>query len=370
MNAPQPEIVAVQHTGGSAEVTVRATPLNIYQGTCTDHNRPVRYDADRDLGDATLIPCPDGDHKIFGKRLVGVASNVTCDGSCWAAICDRCSCACGGHNHGRSWMLSSAFATMSDEALTEAWRGARLSTREVFADELAKWRAAREQAAKAKAARTERARVTRERKAKVTFQEWATANAKVIEALRPWRGSESNRFLADLALQVTDGRGGVPKPLSEGQVNAARDAIMTERRRARLLAEREAARRPAPVGKTTITGRVVKVSYRTRNAEGERYEWGPQYRMTVSCDGYAVQVSVPAAVARWARANRCKTLNEDWRPNDFDEHIAERWTNALRGLQVSLTTTVKPSGRDASFGFGSGATGVRILAEPDREAGA
>jgi hypothetical protein len=181
----QPEIIGVRHTSGSAEVTDRATALTIYQATCEVHNRPVRYDHQANLGQHAAIPCPDGGHQLDGRRLVVVASNVTCDGSCWAATSDRCSCACGGINHGRSWMISSAFTSMSDEALTEAWRGARISTREVFEDELAKWRAARQQAAEKTTARRERAKATRERKARTRFDDWAASHQAVIEGLRP-----------------------------------------------------------------------------------------------------------------------------------------------------------------------------------------
>jgi hypothetical protein len=364
----QPEIVATQRGSGSAEVTVRAILTTAYLGTCEQHNRPVRADLREDIGPRAMVPCPDGDHEIPARRLTIVQSNVTCDGSCWAAFHDRCICGCGGLNHGRSWALSSAFATMSDEALAEAWRGARLSTREVFEDKLEAWRTARAQAAQAKSDRREKRKATKQRRAQVTFSEWAASHANVIEALRPWRGSEDNCFLADLALQVTDGRNGIPKPLSDAQVGAARDAIMRERRRERIAAEREAARRPVPTGRTQITGRIVKVSYRTRDGHGDLYRWGSQHHMTVSCDGYAVRVPVPAAVDRWARENRREVLNRGCKPNDFDETIAERWTDALRGAQVTLTTTISRSDRDSSFGFGKGASGARVIAGPEPEA--
>jgi hypothetical protein len=89
--------------------------------------------------------------------------------------------------------------------------------------------------------------------------------------------------------------------------------------------------------------------------------------MIVSCDGYAVRVPVPAAVDRWARENRREVLNRGCKPNDFDETIAERWTDALRGTQVTLTTTISRSDRDSSFGFGKGASGARVIAGPEPE---
>jgi len=180
----QPEIVATQRGSGSAEVTVRAILTTAYLGTCEQHNRPVRADLREDIGPRAMVPCPDGDHEIPARRLTIVQSNVTCDGSCWAAFHDRCICGCGGLNHGRSWALSSAFAAMSDEALAEAWRGARLSTREVFEDKLEAWRTARAQAAQAKSDRREKRKATEQCRAQVTFSEWAASHANVIEASR------------------------------------------------------------------------------------------------------------------------------------------------------------------------------------------
>jgi hypothetical protein len=367
MNAVQPGIVATRRGPGSAEVTERAILTTAYLGTCDIHNRPVRLDLGEDLGPRAMLPCLDGDHQIPARRLVIVESNVTCDGSCWGAITDRCICGCGGANHGRAWTIASA-SLADPEALAQAWRGARLGRREVFEERLAAWRDARTQAAQAATVRRERRKTAEQRRARVTFADWAAANGDIIEALRRWLGSAANRFLADLALQVTEGRNGQPKPLSPAQLDAARRTLDGEARRARVAAEREAAKRPAPVGRTTITGRVVKVSYRSRDAQGDLYRWGPQHRMTVSCDGYAVQVPVPAAVDQWARENRHEELHRNWRPSDNDHTIAERWTDALRGLQVTLTTAVTRSDRDPTFGFGKGASGVQILAEPSREA--
>jgi len=48
--------------------------------------------------------------------------------------------------------------------------------------------------------------------------------------------------------------------------------------------------------------------------------------------------------------------------------IASRWTDALRGLDVALTTTVSRSSRDESFGFGKGIAGVQVQA-PESQAG-
>lgn len=89
--------------------------------------------------------------------------------------------------------------------------------------------------------------------------------------------------------------------------------------------------------------------------------------MTISCDGYAVRVTVPRPVADWARANRREVLNSDWRANDSDYVISERWTEALRGLRVSLTTTIDRSRKDESFGFGSRQAQV-VIHDPEPEA--
>jgi hypothetical protein len=44
--------------------------------------------------------------------------------------------------------------------------------------------------------------------------------------------------------------------------------------------------------------------------------------------------------------------------------ISERWTEALKGLRVSLTATVERSRKDESFGFGSRPTQV-VIHDPE-----
>jgi hypothetical protein len=297
----RPVLIDRQRLARSAEAQVMARPTNSYLGTCTEHDRPVRYDAPEDWGDEHLIPCPDGgpDHLIAGKRLVAVTSTFACDGSCESAIRNLCSCGCGGVNHGRAWLIKFALQMGADpEALSF---GHVLSRRTVAIDAVAQWRAACQQSAAARAQRTERRRDTKERKAQTTFEAWAEQHQQVITALAPFADdSDAPEFMQRLAVQVTRGWNGRPKPLTPAQEEAALRVVADRERRRRVLAERESAKRPAPVGKVRISGRVVKVIY--DSSDDRRF--GPEHKMTVSCDGYAVRVTVPRPVADWARENR------------------------------------------------------------------
>lgn len=316
-----------QHHNRSAEVYVTAMLTRSYIGECREHDRPVRYDSADDLGDTAMVPCTGGDHQIRARRLLAVKSKIACDGACQAATRRLCSCGCGGINHGAAWMVLGTLQMGADPASLSP--NAIISHRLVPADELAAWRERRRQAEAAKHVRSERRRETAERKARQAFDDWAAEHAPVIEALAPWAGSSKNRFLAELADQVT-GRYGKPRALSEAQVDSVFRVIADHAERARRVAEREAARRPVPTGRQKISGRVVKVAYDSTDRPGS-HRIGPEHKMTISCDGgYAVRVTVPRLVADWARANRREVLNRDWR--DASEYeISERWTEALKG---------------------------------------
>ncbi len=284
----RPTVVDVRRLNRSAEAVTRAQPLTSYHGICAEHDRPVRYDADQDCGPKAKIPCPETDHLIDGDRLVAVKTNVTCEGSCQAAVSDKCSCGCGGANHGLMWMWQMAVQLGADPR--GILDGAPLGTRrEVLETELEKWRARQRQVQARKPEQAERRREAIVRRARVTFEAWAEQHKDTIAALAPFRHDSGDNFLQSLAIQVTDGWNGKPKPLSEAQEAAVFRAIEDIGRRQRQQAERQAARRPAPEGKARISGRVVKVTYRRRDRNGDEFRFGPEHRMVVSCDGYAVQ---------------------------------------------------------------------------------
>jgi hypothetical protein len=259
-----------------------------------------------------------------------------------------------------------ATANFADRKLmTEFWHGAQISSREVREDLLATWRTAQAEKVKARAVRTERRRESEQRRAKATFAEWAAANTAIIDRLRPWYHSKDEPFLASLATQVTDGGDGKPKPLSGPQIEAATRLLDDIERKAQAAAEREAAKRPAPNGRTRISGRIVKVTCRSRDKDGQPFQWGPQLRMTVSCDGYAVNVSLPRAVSEWALDNRRGALTGHQVRYESDDYtVGERWTAALKDVPVSLIATIERSNRDFDFGFGSRPASVQI-SEPE-----
>jgi len=246
--------------------------------------------------------------------------------------------------------------------------GAPLGSRcEMLETELEKWRARQRQVQARKPEQAERRRETAVQRARVTFEAWAEQHKDTIAALAPFRHDSGDNFLQSLAIQVTDGWNGKPKPLSEAQEAAALRAIEGRQHRQAELERREAAKRDVPEGRVPLAGRIVKATVR------DHKRWGSQTYITVSCDGYAVQLPMPREVSRWANEHRSELVHKNWRPGETTYAAAERWTGALRGLDVALTATVKRSDRDPSFGFGSRAAAVTVqdpAAEPEPERGA
>jgi hypothetical protein len=295
----------------------------VYLGTCDEHQRPVSHKgtASRAPGAGHYyIQCPeDGGHQIVAERLAAVTTETTCDGSCMGAWGPHCDCGCGGANHGKSWGVT--------------------STRAGFESALLAYRAAQ--------ARTEAKRVQRketaERKARQAFDAWAAENAGVVEALKARESGEhpgSSDFLTDLARQLTRG-----KPLTPDQCAAAERAISRLQASQAQQQARDAARRPCPEGKVTISGTIVKVTVR------EGYMGATEMKATVACDGYAVWVTLPRVLVNWAMENRRSELWGGWTPGPDCEGGSRRWTQALRDTTVRFTATVERSQRDESFGF-------------------
>jgi hypothetical protein len=356
------EFLGARKIQRSAYAEDTATPTTIYLGVCQRDNRPVRFEWPLDMGKTADLPCPDCTLPVTAERLVAVTITVTCDGSCRSAHRSECICGCGGMNHGLVWMAALARQFGAEPGSVSTY-GAVVDEREVLESELAKWR---DKQARVEAKREAR-REAETRRQRATFERWAADHQDVIRALAPYRHNESTpAFLADLAVPVTDGWNGKPKPLTEAQEAAALRVVADVGRRTRLEAERKAAARPAPEGKgVPISGEIVKVSAR------EGYAGGIDYRAIVKCDGYAVQVTVPRAVVDWAWNARSEVIHSGWRPSYRTDYygIGERWTTALRGVKVQFQAEIKRSDRDESFGFAKRPTKVQFQApESERQA--
>jgi hypothetical protein len=345
-----PEFLRAQKVNRSAYAETTARPTAIYLGTCEEHQRPVRYDTTQEgrwgHEERSMIPCPVTGHMIKGERLVAVTTTLDCDGSCRSARKASCSCGCGGVNHGNTWTA-----------------GKLLSNAEVVASELVKYRAEIRNVEQKREQRREQAA----RRERVTFDAWAADHQDVIQALAAYRHSEdSSTFLHDLAVQVSDGWNGKPKPLSENQEFAALRTIADISLREKAEEQRKAAARPAPEGRSEISGQIVKISVR------DGYAGRIEYKATVRCDGFAVWVTLPRAVESWVTANRRKELWDGWKPSHGTDYqgASDRWTSILRGFQISFTADVSRSERDESFGFAKRPIKVSFASpETDREAG-
>lgn len=115
---------------------------------------------------------------------------------------------------------------------------------------------------------------------------------------------------------------------------------------ARERAEREAAKGPAPSGRTAIEGEVVSVKI----VDGYMND---EFKMVVRLDnGAAVWLTVPAVLS-----DLCYSDNEA---------REGKWVGLadwLHGKRVALTATFTVSDRDEHFAFGKRPTGTRIVEE-------
>jgi hypothetical protein len=339
------ELLETRQVNRSAHVVKTAESTSIYLGVCTEHERPVRFEA-TDPGPAKRqIPCPEGGHLIDGELLQAVTTKLDCDGQCMFAFRNFCGCGCGGANHGKHWGTLLGQSEQLDSAL-DKWRTAR---RTVEAK-----RQQRQQAA--------------ERKAKATFDDWAEENRDLVGSLIAHQEHEdANPFLCDLALQVSTGRNGNgPKALSEGQVSAAIRVLRQYEDRVRQLAEREAAAKPCPVGKVEISGLIVKVKVRS----GFAYN-SDEYKAVVACDGYAVWVTLPKSLLAFAADQRLfwklRETVEFTEPDRYSRGtdyyaMSENCTRVFKGFRLSFTAEVERSEKDESFGFGKRPSRVTFTA--------
>jgi hypothetical protein len=347
-----PEFLTERHVNRSAYVIKTALPTRIYLGVCKEHDRPVRFEVEDDAAVARRqIPCPEGGHLIQGELLQAVTTKLVCDGQCMSAFRNFCGCGCGGANHGKTW-------------------GTLLGQSEQLDSALDKWRTARRKVE----AKREQRRQSAERKAKATFEDWAEEHQDVIRALDAWYENRTDddwqaeqggsHILVDLAIQTHGGWNGKPKPLTDRQIELVFKILSEAETKRRELAARAAAARPCPTGRVEISGEIVKVTCR------EGYMGGTtEMKATVSCDGYAVWVTLPRVVEDWARANRKDQIWRDWSPRNSyqtDYHGASaRWTDALKGVQISFTAQIERSQKDQSFGFGKRPVKVTYAAPAD-----
>ena|SRR5215472_1411853 len=325
-----------------ARSTGRVT--DIYLGHCEMHDRPVRYEGTTSVTPVAGQPgtyriwCPVPEagasgHWIAGaERLVAVTTNVTCDGACMSARRPSCDCGCGGMNHGRSWGTT--------------------ATSEEFESALARY-----QAEKARTeAKREQRRQSAQRKLRRDFAAWREdQDPKVLAHLDAYPADGTNCFLADLAGQLRSGR-----MLSERQMDAAgrsieRDAVHAARRAAMQaeIDERKATAKPVPDGggRVTVTGKIIKIK------ASEGYADSIRFQMIVAAeDGYAVMGSVPAVIEDYAMAERREQIWEgvDTRRPSYEPDYygaSQRWTNALKGVEVTFDAALARSEKDPTFGY-------------------
>lgn len=338
----QTEDLGFRQVNRSAYAHEVAARTAIYLGVCTEHDRPVRFDAGAEDGHAKrLIPCPESGHLIEGERLVAVTTTLVCDGACMGAYRPTCMCGCGGVNHGSRFEKKIGTGQMLESAITKF----RVRQEKVRADREVKQQ-------------------TRERKAKVTFDEWAEENDELVRSLRAHAELEdANSFLTDLAAQVSGGRYGEgSKALSDGQASAAIRVLGQFEARVLELAARKAAAKPCPTGKIEISGEIVKVIVK------EGYSCNSDdYKAIVKCDGYVVYVTLPKALDTYASQEQLfwklresgEFTAPDARTRGADYYaMTENCTRVFKGFKISFTATVTRSERDESFGFAKRPTKV------------
>jgi len=350
------EYLGSKQVSRSAYAVTTGAVTTVYLGTCELHQRPVRADVtEREdeqifgaLGgsykpsyhpSAMKITCPEGGgHLIDGERLVATVTKLTCDGSCMSAFGKLCGCGCGGVNHGKAW-------------------GTELAHSEIFESALAKYR---EHLVRVEAKRQQRA-ASKERKAAETFEAWAAEHADLVALVLASR--DAHYILGEFATQLT--REHNRKPLSDGQTGLAIKLLGEAAAKAQREAERAANAKPCPVGKTQITGEIVKVTCREGYMPGS-----VETKATVKCDGYAVWITLPRVVEDWALENRREEIWSGWKPGyhtDYDG-ASYRWSNALKGCQITLTAQIERSQKDESFGFGKRPSKVTFsFPEPETE---
>jgi hypothetical protein len=317
------EFLDASRISRSAHAVRYAQQTSFYMAVCETHQRPIRVELAGEVAQFAFIDCPVGGEPIKAERLVAKITRLECEGACMGATTKSCDCGCGGYNHGRAW-------------------GTELANTQVFESALTKFRVQR---ARVERKRQERAEAA-ERKAAKVWAEFAREHANVVAYLSRLDRAELGGFLFDMTGKVLR-----QEVLSENMWRAVERIMGQEMVKRQREAERAAAAKPVPTGKDIkVTGRIVKVKCQ----EGYLRD-SVEIKATVAGDGWAVWVTLPRAVETWARDTRRDVIIPRDMPRyrsgpDF-EGASQRWTEALRDLEISFTAEIGPSERDASFGF-------------------
>lgn len=172
------EYLGTQKINRSAVGVKTAERTNIYLGVCEQDKRPVRFEFETNRGAVAMISCYLCGSPVQCKRLVAVETTLDCDSQCRGARLNFCSCGCGGINHGDHWS-----------------RQFMLDHREVYEDELERYRAEQIKIKERRAAKAE-AKANRQHR---EFEEWAADNAEAIAWLMGADAdAERSSFVGDM----------------------------------------------------------------------------------------------------------------------------------------------------------------------------
>lgn len=305
---------------------VSAQPTTGFLVRCEPCQRPVRSTVDGGrAGDHLSVTCPDCSGHVMAQRIYGTVNRMECDPRCEGATGPVCSCACGGGNHGGTWIGKGT----------------------LLADELARYRAAQDKVA----AKREAKRETERKRAASAFEIWATDNKTLIGYFSDHPASELGSFMSDMACKVMRHEILSPRMVEVAERIIREDAEREARDAAAEARKAEEARnaKPVPTGKAImVTGTVVH----TRLDESYHgYREVVTSKMLVAGDGWKIWSTIPRAI---------DDVNKTTPGN----------LGGLKGKTVTFTADVSLSTKDPdpSFGIAKRPRNAEIITE--REAGA
>lgn len=238
----------------------------------------------------------------------GTYSSVhNCDDRCLYARRGDCVCSCGGWNHQRGYLVAELIPAHVVER-NRRDHAAKVARRQAKAD------AAHAQVQTDLAAFAERHPLV-----------VAWLNARTAD----------NDFAASLARQLAE-----QGDLSPRQVETVERIAAEDTRRAAERAA-EPAPSPAPVGKATVTGKIL-----TTRSEPSAFSYsGTDYRMLVlSDDGFRCWGTIPASIH-----------------GDADGMIRAGWLDRLKGKRVTFAATLSPKQGDPTFAYFKRPTKAEVL---------
>lgn len=331
----------------SVRYAERQTTAGHVVGGCNGCHAAIAMPADRDV----TVLCPGCGTPVQLAMVMGSLTEDVCDGSCMSARGKICSCSCGGANHGGGWTVR----------ILPTWSpapGAQYPRVE-YVDQSAPATAARKRAAvthkrktdanRQSAADRRAAREAAERLAAEAGRADLLATHPVLAALvtdeyapAPFDPSAS-RWEQDRGLFVASMREAFERgDMTPRQAEAAVRMIERDRARTAERAARDAQQAAAvaagvrvAAGRQTIRGTVTRTEEETYGPS-----WRPRHRIVITvtaADGCRYQGTLPEGLKpEWTEENRTAFVG---------------WGNRIRGQRVTLVATVKPSDRDALFGF-------------------